>query len=357
MLAIFYYCHEVYKTIFTLITLTTLILIINFKISFSQCNIRHIEWTEMTTFGGKYAPNVSLDMGIDSILNLHVKLDLDYLGDSSWQQKAGYGTTYVIDFESYEAHADRINLPNNCQNRVAKSFQNKNWEQWWEYSTTPYFDNHVGSDNFLAYPPPGQLWNVTMVPVLKNNVMNYCSQVRYQAVIPWMTLLSCQDKHSKKVITLTEDENRINASGTLYVNVVSPYDKDSETGVYRVYQLVSQPFVVSFQKMVNVLSSTGIQLFRMSILAVYKEGGLETNDNVFRLILLTESVDYLELLNPHLIIYPENNVTYETTPYSLTDGCLVARSYTCGQIWEVFAEAQCPPSNFSGMYGLTWYVT
>ena len=41
-------------------------------------------------------------------------------------------------------------------------------------------------------------------------------------------------------------------------------------GFYRVYQLVSQPFLIAVHKTVNVISSTGIDLFVVTIISVYR---------------------------------------------------------------------------------------
>ena len=43
------------------------------------------------------------------------------------------------------------------------------------------------------------------------------------------------------------------------------------SGFYRVYQLASQPFVIAVHKTVNVISQTGIDLFVVTIIAVFKE--------------------------------------------------------------------------------------
>ena len=37
------------------------------------------------------------------------------------------------------------------------------------------------------------------------------------------------------------------------------------------YQLISQPFLIAVKKTVNVVSSTGINLFTVTIIAVFKE--------------------------------------------------------------------------------------
>ena len=76
-----------------------------------------------------------------------------------------------------------------------------------------------------------------------------------------------------------------------YINVVSPLLKNSDSGYYRVYQLLSAPFVIAVRKVVNIISSVGINIFTATIIAVYKED-LETD---FRLVIMTESADFLSM--------------------------------------------------------------
>lgn len=49
------------------------------------------------------------------------------------------------------------------------------------------------------------------------------------------------------------------------------FDWWRSSGFYRVYQLLSQPFIIAVHKTVNVISSTGINLYVVTIIAVFKE--------------------------------------------------------------------------------------
>ena len=56
------------------------------------------------------------------------------------------------------------------------------------------------------------------------------------------------------------------------------------TGFYRVYQLISQPFLIAVRKTVNVVSSTGINLFTVTIIAVFKENAASDLEMVWYLL-------------------------------------------------------------------------
>ena len=56
------------------------------------------------------------------------------------------------------------------------------------------------------------------------------------------------------------------------------------SGYYRVYQLISQPFLIAVHKEINVISSIGIDLFTMAIISVYKE----ENSNNLEMVRLPE---------------------------------------------------------------------
>ena len=95
-----------------------------------------------------------------SELLLQINVDLEYLGYSYADNNIyGYGTTYILSFNSYSAQTIDIFSDNGltkCDNRISSSFINKTFEDKWIYSGTPYIDGHIGSNDYLAYPPPGK---------------------------------------------------------------------------------------------------------------------------------------------------------------------------------------------------------
>ena len=122
---------------------------------------------------------------------------------------------------------------------------------------------------------------------------NGCNKIVYSGRFTWTDLRNCQDYNGNidSYTQIVTDDNWLNLTGTFYINVVSPYWPTSDFGYYRVYQILSQPFVIAVSSVVNVLGSTGINLMTLSVIAVYKEDA----DNDFKLVLLTETADYLKL--------------------------------------------------------------
>ena len=166
---------------------------------------------------------------------------------------------------------------------------------------------------------------------------------------------------TEKYSLLTYDDNWINLTLTFYINIVSPLINDNDSGYYRIYQLLSAPFVVAVRKSIHVLQPVGIRLFTMSIIAVYKERKM----NDFRLVVVTETAEYLKLDNPQLMTYPWDlqnnhqinfyiNDDYDDNTATTTENpCLNNKAYMCSQIWEIYADdVPCPPSDFSGLYGM-----
>eukprot|EP01084_Bolivina_argentea_P215707 366278_1 len=111
------------------------------------------------------APSVEdLVFGVDSTdLTLNIYVELPYLGKTSAdnQREAKFGTTYVIDFEDFNAHSDAINEPGTCQNRMSSSFTGKDFNDFWTYSLEPQNTNGIGNLNTLSYPPSDK-WSISM---------------------------------------------------------------------------------------------------------------------------------------------------------------------------------------------------
>ena len=207
-------------------------------------------------------------------------------------------------------------------------------------------DNQLGSDSFLAYPPPSQYWSL-------NIEYDTCSPINYQGIFNWNDLTNCQDFDGNDLITVKDNGDDITLSGTVYVNVISPFQMGSDSGIYRSYPLVQQDFSIVINKGINILGSTGVQLFISSIIGIYED---ET-DQSFELSVLTQSADYLELISPNIISTPlgQNNMAVS----SVTNLCLSSSSFTCGQIFTITinaSEINCPPADFSGEYQIGFNV-
>ena len=76
-------------------------------------NIKHINWMDMSR-DASLKPNATLKLNVDALaLTLYIKVELDYIGYSYGDrlERYGYGTTYVLDFHSFDAHMSSISKP------------------------------------------------------------------------------------------------------------------------------------------------------------------------------------------------------------------------------------------------------
>ena len=308
----------------------------------------------------------------ESDLSLHIDVELQYIGDASADNQGKlFGVTYVLDFEDFDAHADAINEPGTCQNRNGDDFtgSGQTFDDFWDYSNQPVID--IGTPSFLAYPPADPIdgdWEISMG--------DQCNTIVYNGKFTWSDLRNCQKYGGGDSYTsVVSDDNWLNLTGTFYINLVSPYWYDADYGFYRVYQLISQPFVIAVSSVVNVLGSTDINLMTMSIIAVYKEdeGPDDEKDMYadFKLVVLTECSDYMKLTRE-----PQNGIDVlefdgsdfsndqvQTSDFTVSlntenDGCLSNKGFICSQLWQISAiDIACTNEvgrDFSGKYSLTF---
>jgi len=119
------------------------------------------------------------------------------------------------------------------------------------------------------------------------------------------------------------------------MELLSPYSMSSPA-YYRTYPLIQQDFAIKLMRAINVLSSTDTQLFISSVMAWGR-----SDEDKYEMTVLIQSVDYLQM--------SMDNVEQITAPNGLTvsgieavaSGCLVASSFTCGQIFTVTIDASC----------------
>ena len=301
-------------------------------------------------------------------LSLNIVVELDYLGDITGDdRRVGYfGVTYVLDFEDYDAHKDAINEPGTCQNRNGNDFNGVLWDDYWNFSKEPQNTGNVGSINYLAYPPPNPIvgeWDVYMKD-------DKCDTIVYEGKFTWTNLRNCKKYGGigNSYTDIETDENSISLIGTFYINVVSPYSPANDLGFYRVYQILSQPFIITISSVVNVLGSTGINLMTLSVIAVYKED----QETDFKLVLLSECADYLKLTrnsgNEIFEFNPDDNNNGITTNdfndnidpenNDIDNECLNNKGFICSQLWEINAiDIGCTQekgTDFSGNYKLSF---
>eukprot|EP01084_Bolivina_argentea_P311846 539838_1 len=84
-----------------------------------------------------------------------------------------------------------------------------------------------------------------------------CDTIVYARNFTWQELRDCSGFDNTPFTTVVYEDNKYKLSGTLYINIVSPFWYNSDFGYYRVYQLLSKPFVISVSSTVHVLGSTG----------------------------------------------------------------------------------------------------
>ena len=244
---------------------------------------------------------------------------------------------------------DKIDEPGTCSNRLSEVYFDKTWKKYWEYDI---IKNDIGHFNeYLAYPQPTDYWKLST----KNNKM--CGPICYHGHFEWMDLLNCRNYNDEKCkgINVKITQKWINLTGTFYIDIISSNDDDNN-GKYFVYNLDSIDFVIPISKsIVGHKSSLNqhLNLFTITIAAVYKYK--ERSDIGYKLILLTESSDYIILENPLLLSYPMesiSNIEYISQAIN-GENCINNDAYLCSQLWEIYIDnISCPPIDLSGFYSL-----
>ena len=79
-------------------------------------------------------------------------------------------------------------------------------------------------------------------------------------------LTSCQDAAGNALISVNETDEKVLLEGTLFVELVSPYSMSS-SGYFRTFPVLQQDFGIALSRQVDVLATTGVQLFISSVMA------------------------------------------------------------------------------------------
>ena len=217
-------------------------------------------------------------------------------------------------------YRNRINEPGSCSNRKPELFDGiDDFNDWWTYSETPYEPNQIGQSNqFLAYPEPSEFWNISIDA-------DTCTPINYHGTFSWNDLMSCEDANGRKLINVDDDGTLITVAGTVYVNLVSPHVMDSaDSGFYRVYPLVQQDWQLSIVKQINVLSSTGIDLFVITVVSV------TITPEAVVIVLFTLSSDFMTLQEGQML--DGGGVITRLTGEG---ECIGSSGFACGQLWQI----------------------
>eukprot|EP01084_Bolivina_argentea_P277098 472963_1 len=308
-------------------------------------DIVHFDWDNI------HIPyyNATLNVNGDE-LSVDIDISLQYLGYSYAEHIYGFGTSYFISLNSFSSSTLDIftdNGLNECDNRIsATTGENDEFDRLWKYSEYPFLKDHIASIDYFAYPPSGFFWNLT----LETDIIHKCDRARvnYGASFLWSDLQNqCKNPLTdESSVDILVDNDWINLTGTLYINIVSPLYKDIDSGIYRIYEVTNEQFTIAVSKSVHVLGSTGISLYKTSIISI------NTEEDKFKMDLLTEAADYLQLSTPTILVSP-NAYQFNIEPYN--DGvCLSYKSNICVQIWSITTMHNKTCNNFAGIYGVQW---
>merc|ERR1719474_2534107 len=115
----------------------------------------------------------------------------------------------------------------------------------------------------------------------------------------------------------------------------------NDEGYFRTFPVVQQAFEIVLNKQLDVVATTGVALFISSVMAYARND----EDGSYEVTVLIQSADYVSM--------SIDDVAAVTGPLTISDvetvtaDCLVASSFTCGQIFTAKIAATCPPDGTS----------
>jgi len=308
-----------------------------------ESNMSSVNWDDLLNVDGtgdSLLHSSSVEFAASS-LSLTLSVELEYVGlsaDGNFDSDYNLGTSYWIDFQSFGESIDSINEAGSCGNRRSDDYDGLAFSEYWGYTADP--QDLEGSPNALRMAYPSSEWNLDALD---------CNAVRYERTFSWTELRACTDEGGDSLVAVTQTDSTILLRGTFFVELVSPYSMSS-SDYYRSYPLVQQDFVVALSRSVNVMASTGVQLFIISVMAFGRD-----EDGRYEMTILVQSADFVELAM-------DDPVAVLSVPDALTVGavetvaaeCLVASSFTCGQIFTVTIPAECPSDDSVVDLGGDW---
>merc|ERR1719361_2595432 len=258
---------------------------------------------------------------------------LEYVGlstDGNFDDEYNLGTTYWIDFQSFSA-SNAIDAPGSCGNRDADDYSGLDFANYWGYTVNPADLATAAPADRSAYPSSD--WTFAV------DDASSCNVVKYERKFSWTELTSCTGSGDSALVEVTETPDAITLSGTLFIELVSPYSMSSSR-FYRTFPLLQQDFGIVLDRTVDVLASTGVQLFIPSVMAY---GQIEKDDgsSAYTLTVLVQSADYVKLGVDNAVTVDSSLSISNIQTVTGTD-CLVAGSFTCAQIFELTVDASCP---------------
>merc|ERR1719147_613590 len=284
-----------------------------------------------------------------STLSLSFSASLEYVGksaDGNFDKNFNLGTTYWIDFQSFASVDGGVDSAGSCTNRRSADYSGLSFAEMWEYPVDPTKLDSVSTAERMAYPPSD--WTLSA---------DDCTTIQYERTLNWAALTQCKDAAGNNLISVEDTPNALKLSGTFFVELVSPYSMATE-GYFRTFPVVQQGFEIVLNKQVNVMASTGVQLFIPSVMAIARND----EDGGYEVTVLIQSADYVSMaISLDDVVDPGDGVGIAAVtgplPISsvetVTADCLVASSFTCGQIFTAKIDASCPDDgvvDLSGSY-------
>jgi len=274
-----------------------------------------------------------------STLSLTFSASLEYVGksaDGNFDDAFNLGTTYWIDFQSFSSVDGGVDSAGSCTNRRSADYSGLSFADLWTFPVNPADLDSANTEDRMAYPPSD--WTLSA---------DDCTTIEYERTLSWAGLTACQDAAGNPLISVEDTPNALKLSGTFFVELVSPYSMSTE-GYFRTFPVVQQGFEIVLNKQVDVMATTGVQLFIPSVMAFARND----DDGGYEVTVLIQSADYVSM--------SLDDVAAVTGPLAIssveavTAGCLVASSFTCGQIFTVKLDEKCPvgggPVILSGSY-------
>lgn len=266
----------------------------------------------------------------------------------------GQDTTWVIDFAPFDFRTRALNLPNNCENRLASSYAGVSVANFWKSANHSMQVGALGTTNFLAYGPSNG-WN--MVP-------NQCNGVTFSRTFSFNQLLGCQGSNSLPLIGTANwpSTNMLSYRGSLYATAVSPIWRSSAKDAITGYETVefSYPFEFKFGSLVNdVVAISSTNNFNMRVLNV------KLNDEnklviTLRTDLATTTGDFLHkqlVTTAPFAVGMIENVTNVDPSLLDSNGKRKACSLVdgkCYQEWTITSNDVL--TTYQGNFGLVWAI-
>merc|ERR1719233_546399 len=276
-----------------------------------------------------------------STLSLTFSASLEYVGksaDGNFDDAFNLGTTYWIDFQSFSSVDGGVDSAGSCTNRRSADYSGLSFADLWTFPVNPADLDSVDTADRMAYPPSDWTLNA-----------DDCNTIQFERTLSWAELTECQDVAGNDLISVEDTNEALKLSGTFFVELVSPYSMATE-GYFRTFPLVQRGFEVVLNKQVDVVATTGVQLFIPSVMAI----GRNDEDGSYEVTVLIQSADYVSMsLGDVGIAAAVDGPLPISSVETVAADCLAASSFTCGQIFTAKINASCSDGgsiDLSGTY-------